>query len=243
MKCPLIGINMSYRSYSASCPSSVHFRDSYWIYTPYVQVICEAGGIPIPVGCIEEEEVLREYVERVDGFLFIGGEDYPPELYGEARRPGLDVCHERRYSTDSNLARLVLADGMPVLGICGGMQLISIVSGGKLIQHLETSKSHKACSYTEDREHYIDILPETILAGIFKSTRILVNSSHHQAVDPQHVGRKLRVAANADDGVIETVESVGGRFLMGIQWHPERIRNAEHTKKLFGAFVKACRKS
>ncbi len=243
MKRPLIGLNMNYKSYSACSPSSVTFRDSYWIHTPYVEVVCEAGGIPIPVGCIKEEEVLREYVERVDGFLFIGcAKDYPPESYGEARRPDLDVCHERRYSTDFSLAKLVLADGMPVLGICGGMQLISIVLGGKVIQHLETAEFHKACPDKEEREHYIDILPETVLARSVKSTRILVNSSHHQAVRPQHVGRKLRVVAKADDGVIEAVESVEGRFLMGVQWHPERIRNAEHTKMLFGAFVEACRK-
>lgn len=240
MKPPFIGINMNYESCEDYRPSQPRFRDSYRIYTPYVDVIGKAGGIPILVPCLDNEDIRGEYVKRVDGFLLTGGDDYPPEAYHEDRRPETKVCHERRYTADLRLAKLVLAKGMPVLGICGGLQLINIVSGGKLIQHLETAESHRARSHTEDGEHHINIVPGTILARVFASTRIPVNSAHHQAVAPQHLESKLRVTAQADDGVIEAIESVERRFLVGVQWHPERIADAKHQKRLFGAFVRAC---
>lgn len=252
MKRPLIGINTDYETYrgrgssDADFPQGcggkdVHFRDSYWVYTRYVEVICDAGGLPLLVPCLGNEDLLKEYLERVNGFLFIGGADYPPESYGEVPHPKTKVCDERRSAADFELAKLVLARRIPLLAICGGSQLISIASGGKLIQHLKTARSHKGYSLTMDREHFINIVPDTILARIFASTRISVNSAHHQAVHPEHLGPKLQVTAQADDGVVEAIESGEERFLLGVQWHPERIRDGEHKKKLLGAFVKACR--
>ena len=226
MKKPLIGLN-------------VDFDDGkYQIRNEYVDCIIAAGGLPLIVPCHHAEKLLDQYVTKADGFLFIGGLDYPPSCYGA--RPGRHVrpLHARRAKADLYLAEQVLARKMPVLGICGGHQLISIALGGKLIQHLPGAGRHKG-----GVKHPVAITGGKILRRLFLGKKITVKSYHHQAVDPNCIGAGLKPVAFADNGrILEAFESVKHPFVVGLQWHPERMPWRSHGAKIFGAFVRAAQK-
>ena len=238
MKSPLIGININV-SYFESSECQTHYKDEYQIRISYVDCVYKAGGIPVLVPCFEDENMLRQYMQRVDGFLFIGGADYPPEFYNESLHQETKVLPKRRSSVDIMLVKLALSKQIPILGICAGIQLINIASGGKLIQHLPTVRDHGPREDGTDNEHETKITGGKILKDLFGTRQILVNSGHHQGVDPKFVGSRLQVVAQAENGVVEAIESVDERFLLGVQWHPERIRDIDHQKKIFDAFVKA----
>ncbi|MFP6766308.1 MAG: gamma-glutamyl-gamma-aminobutyrate hydrolase family protein, partial [Planctomycetaceae bacterium] len=181
------------------------YRDEYRIYNRYVDQIYESGGIPLLVPCFTDESILQQYVDLADGFLFVGVNDYPPEFYREPEQIETQVKNTPGYQrlAESNLilARLVLQKNkrMPVLGICAGPQLCTIALGGKLIQHVE---GHIAHSNIRDREHRITIRGGHIMKGLFGETSITVNSNHHQAADPDHIGKGLQAVAYAEDGVV-----------------------------------------
>lgn len=201
--------------------------------TDYVDAVLEAGGRPCLVPAIEDEQLLRGEVDGVDAFLFVGGADYPASIYGEPTHPEAKAMHERRAAVDVILARLVLRRGIPVLGICGGCQLLNIALGGKLVQHLDRAEAHRGGT-----RHEVAFGEGSRLALIFAADLIAVNSYHHQAADPAAIGRDLVVTARADDGTVEAVESTGPRFLVGVQWHPERLDGA-HRGRIFGALIAA----
>ena len=221
------------------------YRDEYRIYNRYVDQIFESGGIPLLVPCFTDESILQQYVAMADGFLFVGVNDYPPAFY---REPKLIETHvkttpgyKRLAESNMILARMVLQENtrMPVLGICAGPQLCTIALGGKLIQHVE---GHIAHSNIRDREHRVTIRGGHIMKGLFGETSITVNSNHHQAADPDHMGDGLQPVAFAEDGVVEAIECTDpDRFVLGVQWHPERVRFDDHRQKIFGGFVNAAR--
>ncbi|MFZ4396605.1 MAG: gamma-glutamyl-gamma-aminobutyrate hydrolase family protein [Kiritimatiellia bacterium] len=201
----------------------------------YVDAVAAAGGLPVVVSPTLPLELLREHVARCDGVLFIGGADYPPAWYGEAALAETKELHPVRAAADRELARAVLACDKPVLAICGGHQLLNLACGGKLIQHLPQAAAHVG-----NQRHGVTIRSGRRLRKIFGEGRIEVNSWHHQAADPQAIGQGLVVTARADDGTIEALEGMDpGRFLLGVQWHPERHADPEHRRKLFEAFVAA----
>jgi len=237
---PVIGLNMNYACYPKYPATDLRFRDCYEIYTPYVDGIAAAGGLPLPIPPLENSRLLEKFIDRLDGFVFTGGEDYPPEFYGKDPHPELKLAHPRRVQADIQLARQVLASKIPVLGICGGLQLINIAAGGKLIQHLDSVEAHRAPSFTQDAFHAVSLVGETALSAVFDTASMVVNSAHHQAVHPDYIGAGLRIAALADDGVIEALESVGKRFLLAVQWHPERMADDEHGRRIFTALISAC---
>ena len=223
------------------------YRDSYTVTNRYVDAAQEAGGLPLLVPPYTDEETLRQYVDTADAFLCVGINDYPPELYREPARIETAVKNTEGYKRHAKsnmiLARMILQenDRMPVLGICAGPELFNIALGGKLIQHLPTVENHIAHSAILDREHEIEIRGGHVLAGLFGRTRIMVNTNHHQAADPEHMGDGLQAVAFTDDGVVEALESTTDRFLLGTQWHPERIRHDDIRTKVFGAFIAAAR--
>jgi putative glutamine amidotransferase len=241
MQTPVIGLNMDYTCYPKYPATDPRFRDCYDLYAPYIDVIAAAGGLPLPIPPLEDFQFLEKYLDRLDGFVFTGGEDYPPEFYGEKPLPELNLAHPRRVQADIHLARRVLASKIPVLGICGGLQLINIAAGGKLIQHLDSADDHKATTFTKDASHAVTLVVDTALSAVFKTAHLIVNSAHHQAVHPDYIGTGLRVAALAADGVIEALEGVGKRFLLGVQWHPERMWGDGNQRRLFAFFIKVCR--
>ncbi|HNS33374.1 MAG TPA: gamma-glutamyl-gamma-aminobutyrate hydrolase family protein [bacterium] len=254
-KRPIIGIDIKLKHYQDPATGKIvndsdyqagfAFRDRYEVFNRYVDSVYEFGGLPLLIPDFEDEEFLKEYVAMSDAVLFVGLNDYPPSLYREPRQIETGVqptkAYKRHAASNMILARLVLEENksMPALGICAGPELFNIALGGKLVQHLATAKEHIAFAVTRDMEHEVKIVGGKILSGLFGKGRIMVNSNHHQAAHPDFIGRGLVVAAVADDGVVEAIESAEDRFLLGVQWHPERIRFAEHREKIFKAFISA----
>jgi len=203
-----------------------HIRDKY------IDAVYDYGGLPLPLPCLTDEKALQQYIEMIDGLIIIGGMDYPPEMYGQEPHPKADIMHERRAKSDPLLVELILKTQKPVLGICAGMQLLNICQGGKLIQHMETVDNHLGEKY-----HAITLTESRWLSLIVPVNKIIVNSNHHQGIDQNHIGKGFKVVATAEDGVIEAMELEGEQMVLAIQWHPERITDLEHRKRLFEYFI------
>ncbi|MEI8241948.1 MAG: gamma-glutamyl-gamma-aminobutyrate hydrolase family protein [bacterium] len=201
----------------------------------YVDAVAAAGGLPVVVSPTLAPELLRQHLARCDGALFIGGQDYPPAWYGEAPQAETRELHPVRAAADRELARAALAGSKPILGICGGHQLLNIACGGRLVQHLPQADAHLG-----DRRHAVTIGGGRILRALFGEARVEVNSLHHQAAHPDAIGAGLVVTARADDGTIEALEGTDPRrFILGVQWHPERDADLDLRRKIFEAFVQA----
>lgn len=231
----MIGVNMDF---AADVNWKDAKRDKYFVLTQYLDSIYEAGGIPVPIPCLKNGKALSSYIDIIDGFIFVGGADYPPESYDEVKSSeSLAIMVKRRYENDLALASSVMDRHIPILGICAGVQLLNIIAGGKLIQDIDSSATH-----TKGAKHKIEISGGKILKSLFGEIKMEVNSFHHQAIDPHHVGRGFEVTALSEDGILEAVESSSERFILGVQWHPERM-GCSHRNRIFRAFIKACKES
>lgn len=222
---PVIGLSMNYMKLGSF--HQLHIRDTY------VDTIIKFGGIPLLIPCVNDPEIVDQYLDMVDFLIMIGGLDYPPEMYGQKPHPSVDIAHERRVKSDPVLFTRAKEREIPILGICAGLQLMNIVSGGQLIQHLETVDYHLGETY-----HHVSITGGKWLKRIFGKSEISTNSNHHQGANPLFIGNGFEAVAYAEDGVIEAIEYTGDQFILGIQWHPERIKDTPHQKKLFGFLIK-----
>jgi len=212
----------------------------------YVEAVLRAGGAPAPLPPVldeklgADEELLADALRFIDGLVLIGGRDYDPALYGQPRASATRVVAERRGAYDVALARGALAAGVPTLGVCGGAQLINIALGGTLIQHIPDEVGDRVAHQAEgavETFHEVEAAGDSRLAAIVGAARVEVNSSHHQAIE--RVGEGLRVVARAPDGVVEAVEGTGSGFVLGVQWHPERLPNRAEHQALFRALIAA----
>lgn len=227
-KRPLVLINSNYQP--GKWPK-------YDIPANYFHAVYEFGGLPLIAPARNDEKLLSEYAAIADGFLFTGGADYPPELYHEPYHPKTERMTMNRAETDLQLARFALESGKPILAICAGHQLMQISTGGTLIQHLDTEQVH-----TDEAYHPVILEENSLLFRLFERSQITVNSSHHQAVHPNTVSERFRIIAKAHDGTIEAMEnSAGGQWILSLQWHPERITDADHRRRIFSEFMSQCR--
>ena len=249
---PLIGLNTSTMDMDDPLKAKAicHFK--------YIDAIAENGGVPVIIPPYRDRSMLDAVLKMFDGFLLVGGPDYDPAHYGGHAQPPDEVMHPRRHAFDLWLAGAILEKTRkPVLGICGGHQLINIALGGALVQDLKTEWSpdakhastllHSDSQRTGTAEagnvyrHEIRVNKGCLLAKIAGTEKILTNSYHHQAVQPDRVGRGLIPTAWSPDGVIEAIElATPDRFLLGVQWHPERQAGEAQHKAIFAALVKAC---
>lgn len=220
MQRPRIGVSMNYMKLGSY--HQFHVRDRY------IDAVVAGGGLPCPIPCTDDKASLRQYLESVGAVIIIGGSDYPPALYGEDPHPKTEEAHARRTRGDFALLETALELKKPLLGICAGLQLINVFFGGGLIQHIETLDAHFGEKY-----HPVRILGGRWLPRIYGKEEVLVNSNHHQAIDPQRIGTGLDVVARTPDGAVEAVEYRSEQMLLGIQWHPERIEDPEVGKRVF----------
>jgi putative glutamine amidotransferase len=199
------------------------------------ELVTGAGGLPVASDAWSDPEVLAD---RVDAIVLNGGGDVAPERYGAERLPRTDPADERRDTFELGLVRAALDRGLPMLGICRGMQLLNVALGGTLVQDLApvTSLEHEVADPWDRPVHDIEVEPGSLLARAVGASRARVNSAHHQAVD--RLGDGLRVTARAPDGVIEAFEDERG-LLFGVQWHPEFMAPgcAAEQEALFAAFL------
>jgi putative glutamine amidotransferase len=201
----------------------------------YARAVERAGGVPIYLPLQADAEALAA---RIDALLVPGGDDFlPPRAYPAHVR--FEPVPQTQLAFDRALVDAALARGIPVLGICYGMQLIALARGGALHYDLATDLGGAASHQLGEGRHVIALEPGSALAKLLGARALEVSSRHHQAVsDP---GPELRVAARARDGVIEAVEAPAGAFCVGVQWHPESHDGAE-SDGLFRAFVAAAKR-
>jgi putative glutamine amidotransferase len=227
---PLIGITSVYKvdENNGSASTMVGFT--------YIEAIAENGGVPVVLPTVTNEDILQRYVQELDGLVLVGGADIPPSAYGRQPHETVKVMPKQRYASERQLISMWLSSGKPILGICLGMQFTNVVSGGSLIQDIP---SQVGTDVTHRRKyHRVRIEPGSSLAELLGTQEALVYSNHHQAVDK--LGKKLKVIAHAEDGVIEALESVNGRFGLFVQWHPEKMKDTEHRNAIYGALIRAC---
>ncbi|MDZ7370702.1 MAG: gamma-glutamyl-gamma-aminobutyrate hydrolase family protein [candidate division KSB1 bacterium] len=229
---PLIGITTDFEVDDESLGSAV-------VQMSYIEAVVEAGGVPVLLPPLGERGPIDGYLDRLDGLLLIGGADVWPSAYGEKPHVTVDSLPAQRFLHERRLIQAWLErTDKPILGVCLGCQFTNVVCGGSLIQDIPTqigtSVKHSGGVY-----HSVEIVPGTRLSKILEQDRLQVLSNHHQAV--KKIGANLLPAAVAEDGIIEALEWSGNRFGLFVQWHPERMLE-EHRRKLFGAFIAACRK-
>lgn len=195
----------------------------------------------------DTRRALEELVECA-GVVFTGGADIDPALYGaEQLRPLCGTIDRARDDFEFALLERARSHSMPVLGICRGLQLVNVASGGSLIadipSHMASSLEHRKLGDT-DSEHAIEIEAGTTLGKMLRAWEGTVNSAHHQAIE--RLGSGIRVAATAPDGIIEAVETDAPEtsgFLVAVQWHPERMRQQDSpfSRTLGERFLFECR--
>jgi len=205
----------------------------YALPRAYAEAVAAAGGLPVPL--THEPGLTAAQLGGLDGLVVTGGAfDVPPELYGEARRPGCGRVVPERTASELALLKAALAAGLPLLGVCGGMQLLVVAQGGTLWQDLPGEAGlggHEQPPPKDAPSHPVEVEAGTRLAGLVGAGWLPCNSTHHQGVRAE--GGALRVSARAPDGLAEAVELPGPAFALGVQWHPE----ADELSRVIAAFV------
>ena len=207
----------------------------------YCRAVSKAGGVAVLLP--HETERAEEYLSLIDGLIVSGGAfDIDPALFGAAERHATVTTKDARTAFEWAITRRALDRDMPVLGICGGQQLLHVVLGGTLIQHIPDevpgALAHEQPNPRDEPGHRVRIIDGTRLRRIVQVGEMQVNSAHHQAANEVPVG--VSIGAVADDGVIEAIETARRRFCIGVQWHPE-FEISEGDSRLFAAFVDAAR--
>jgi putative glutamine amidotransferase len=233
---PAIGVTLD-----SEPPGGYAKQPWYALRENYCDVLAEAGGVPLALP--HEPDLVEDYLARLDGLVITGGAfDIDPALYGAGERHPTVRLKERRTRFEWAITEGALARDLPILGICGGQQLLNVVLGGSLIQHIPDAVPdalpHEQPNPRTEPGHEVLVEPGTLLHRLTRAERLLVNSAHHQAAET--VGPSIVVSGRAPDGVIEAIEDPRRSFCLGVQWHPEYRIGAGDTAILEG-FVAACR--
>ena len=211
----------------------------------YIKTTNEFGGTPRRL----YPGISEDAFDGIDGLLLSGGGDIHPSFFGEPWHPSLLYVSKACDELELSLCRQAIADDIPVLGICRGIQVMSIAMGGNLYQDISSEYPRKAVTHKTqgtDVEHEIQINPSSRLSELVGKDAEIVNSAHHQAV--KDIGDGFVVSAHCrEDGIIEAIENPSKRFVIGVQYHPERMlgtnESLEHRRKLFHAFIQAASSS
>jgi len=247
---PLIGI-------TADIDDGSRFSQKYsgkrivHLWERYINAIQDAGGGAILIPVSDDQRDVKIILERIDGLLVSGGAfDVPPFYYGEELLADARVKpKEERSKFEKALILEAVKRGMPILGICGGEQIINVAFGGSLFQDIPSQcqkhLEHEQKLPANQISHQVEIQPNTLLAKILfkkpcrKKKVIWVNSTHHQAV--KKAGRGLKVSALAPDKIIEAIEAEQG-FIIGVQWHPELLYpNYPEQFQLLAEFIRSAK--
>lgn len=238
MRKPLIGV----------APQFDHEKNWLRLDPRYMNALLASGALPVVLPLTGDGADIEALAGQFDGYLFPGGPDFLPELFGEEPLPGCGQVDSRRDALELPLVRAVIARGKPVLGICRGIQLINIALGGDIWQDLPSQKPgcvlHDQQRPFDAPVHRVQLAPDTLLTDIVGERSLLVNSIHHQAARRPAPG--LIEAAHTSDGVIEALCGPRDRpFLLGVQWHPEWLfaEDKAHARAIFAAFAEACREA
>ncbi|MBS2024909.1 MAG: gamma-glutamyl-gamma-aminobutyrate hydrolase family protein [Deltaproteobacteria bacterium] len=202
----------------------------YELKQNYIEAIVEAGGTPLILPYLEDDDAIEQVVQLCQGLVVSGGGfDVPPAFYGAEPHPQLGPLNPQRSRFEQRVVRKALARDLPILGVCGGMQILAVELGATLVQDLpseaKSDVDHEQKFDPREPAHDVRILPRSLLARVTGVEAMRVNSTHHQAVKTP--GRTVPIA-HAADGSVEAIELRGAKFVLGVQWHPELMRAPEH---------------
>lgn len=235
MSRPLIGLNCKY-----------HFNEKaqeeiYTANSSYLKSIARAGAIPVVLPLFSNIEECRTTLDRLDGLVLTGGSDIHPKHWRERKHSKAELLHPKKEASDFILASEALKRDMPVLGICYGCQLTNVILGGSLHQHLpDLEGMNRPHARLDEGHHPVRIVRKSRTKEIMGVRDAKVNSFHHQAIKTP--GKGLDITAVADDGVVEGTESSKHRFLVNVQWHPERHPTERAHQRLFEALISEAKK-
>lgn len=243
-KKPVIGFTLDYENGSTK-EGSYSKMPYYAIRENYCTAVSDLGAIPYPL--VHENALVDDFLATIDGLVIIGGAfDVHPSLYGDASVHDTVVLKEKRTKFEWDITQGAIDRKMPILGICGGQQLLNVVLGGTLIQHIPDTiadaLAHEQPNPRDEPGHTVAVTQDTLLHRIAGTTVLHVNSAHHQAVGKAAPGSVVN--AVAEDTVIEGIELPQNEhpFCLGVQWHPEyHVSSAD--KQIFEAFLAACQKA
>ena len=238
MRKPWIGVTLSEEESSKNMFLRANYATSIW----------DAGGIPVILPYYGQQEDYDRLAQELDGFLFSGGVDVQPFLFGEETLAGCGSASANRDRMEGMLYRAVYARKKPILGICRGIQAMNIFQGGTIWQDIPkyfpgrlsdgSALAHKQPSDGDVPSHTVEIEPDSLLYRLVGKDCLAVNSHHHQAV--RALGKGFQADAYAQDRLIEAISMPGKKFILGVQWHPEYMaKTNEDAARLFRGLVEA----
>ena len=218
-----------------------------YVNEDYVTAVLKAGGVPVILPIVDDEEVIRAQVAQIDGIIFSGGHDVNPKLYGEEKQEKCMESVDRRDWFDLHALKIAKELCKPILCICRGHQLSAVAHGGTLYQDVSYAKGitlkHELRSNPDYPAHLIDVDPKSQLYGILGKEKVWVNSFHHQLI--KDIPEGFNVSALAPDGCIEALEpEFSEHFYLTLQWHPEMMaaRGNEDMLKVFHRLIEEASK-
>ena len=240
---PLIGINGDYRPAKADQKNASALS---WYNAGYFDSVTAAGGVPLLLPPYASDDDLKQTLTTLDGLVLSGCNfDLDPVRMGMERNPSTRSMPARREDFDRRLCKLAVEMRVPILAIGGGMQLLNVICGGTLYQHLPEDLP-KALHHRDPVEltlrHLIEIVPGTRIDRVYGPGEIRVNSQHHMAID--QIAPEFRVSATAPDGVVEAYETIDEHwYCLGVQWHPENETASALDMQVFETFIESCREA
>ena len=206
-------------------------QDAHLVADSYVASVQRAGAIAVLLPI--DPRTPLELLTRIDALLLIGGADIDPAIYGAAREPGTEGTYPDRDRFEIALLRGAIERGLPVLGICRGMQILNVALGGTLVQNLvDADGGHphrRSVGSFEGSDHVVTLTPGSLAARAAGEELTVARCHHHQAIGV--LGEGLVASGRADDDVVEAIETADGSWTLGVQWHPE----ADERSRLFTA--------
>lgn len=218
-------------------------ENKQFVTNSYIQSVRYSGGLPLILPLVRSDRMIEEYVALCDGFLFCGGEDITPLLFGQEPKNSSGKTNITLDLFQIRLMKKVLMIRKPVLSICRGMQVFNVACGGSIYQDISLQPGshleHMQHSFSrQEVSHKIFVTPDSKLNQYIGSC-LFVNSYHHQTLDA--IGKDLIVSATASDSTVEAVEMPDHPFAIGVQWHPESMyRASPEMRELFGNFILKC---
>ena len=207
----------------------------------YLEAVRAAGGMPVILAPVAPDSV-ETLIGRLDAVVLSGGPDLHPSAYGALAHAQLGPTEPDLDSFELALARAAVTRGLPVLGICRGMQVLNVALGGSLHQHLpdlDGAVSHRQAGAANEPSHRVTLARDSRLTKVIGRRYVEVNSFHHQGLHA--LGKGLAIAGHAPDGHVEAVEVRGRRFTFGVQWHAECLVDRPEQLALFRGLVRAAR--
>ena len=193
----------------------------------YYKSVVAAGGVPLVIPPVADKEVILNTLDRIDGLILSGGDDYNPLWAGEEPSPLLHGVNQERDLPELLMTRLAYNRQIPMLGICRGIQTLAMALGGKVKQDISdiAGLKHSQDADRSEPTHSVTMDPDSVLHSLYGSEVLNVNSFHHQAVS--EAGAKFRVVAKSPDGIVEAMESIEHKPILGVQWHPECMEEGQ----------------